>query len=770
MHQSLAEAIAQSWIIPPGPTLGILIVGVLYLRGWRVARVTRPRELPPWRAFCFVSGLLILWLALASPLDALDSFLLVAHMTQHLLLMSVAPPLLLLGAPVVPLLRGLPRSFVREDLAPWMQSRAIHGLGKLFTSPMFGWIAMDLSLVLWHLPIAYELALRSSFWHQMEHACFFFTSLSFWWFVVRPWPSKIRSSPWLIIPYLASAHLIMFFVGLVIALDPRVIYPSYATVPRLFGIGALTDQTLAGGEMILAGLLVIVIALVPILRRLLSDRPRDAQSAASTAERRPGGEARFPAPAIDLLRMPAIGAALRSRYGRSALQFCSVVAMSLVVVDGLCGVQIGPFNAAGALLWDIVRPINLILLLLAANVFCMSCPFTLPRELVRRLGIPQLRWPERLSSKWPAVVLMVLFFWAYERFAYWKSPRDTALLLLAYAAAATVVNAAFRGAAFCKYVCPVGQINFLASLFAPLELGVRSRQVCSHCSTHDCVRGNETHRGCELKLYLPTKPGNLDCTLCMDCVKACPQDNVSITLHSPLRELTRNPARSPAGRSFLRPDLAVLILVVVFSSVANAAIMTEPVARIFSRLRQHSPWAPGSLFSLLAVALLAAALLWVCMGAARLLQSLAAGQEFRTVFCRFSLALLPLGLSIWLGHLAFHLVSAWPAVPALSQHLLAQAAPAHAAPVLHNPRAESSASIVTGLLGNGGNLFDLQIWIVNVGLFLAWYAGGKVIRQMVSPGRRMWAMWAVWGAGSAALYSVAVWIFAQPMYMRGMSL
>lgn len=774
---SLPLAIAQSWNIPLWPTFGALIAGFVYLRGWRLARATRSRELPPWRALCFCSGLFSLWLALASPLDALDPFLLVAHMTQHLLLMSVAPPLLLLGNPQVPLLRGLPPSFVRDELAPWMNLRALHLLQRLFTNPVFGWIAMDLALVLWHLPVAYELGLRSNFYHQVEHACFFFSSLAFWCYVVRPWPCRIRSSRWLIVPYLASAHLVMFFVGLIIALEPRVIYSTYAHVPRLFGIDALTDQTLAGGEMILAGLLIMVIALVPILMQLLSDRPRSTQSAQPHAMPLVTAHAGAGTSRFDVLRMPVAGRLLRSRYGRIVLQLFGVAAISVIMVDGLFGAQVGPLNAAGALFWNVVRPINLILLLFVANIFCMACPFTLPRELVRRLGIPQLRWPAQLSTKWPAVALMLLFFWAYNQFAFWRSPRATALLLIAYVATASTINAVFRGASFCKYICPIGQFNFIASQFAPLELGVRSVHTCSQCATRDCIRGNAAQRGCELKLYLPKKVGNLDCTLCMDCVKACPHDNVSIALQLPLRELAQDPRHSSRGRAFLRPDLAVLILVIVFSSIANAAVMAAPVARFLSGFRQQHPWSGGPLASLLGTGLFAAVLLLLCAGAARLMQALAAHQTLRTVFCRFSIALLPLGLSIWLGHLVFHLASSWQSVPVILQHLSTQFLGAHlesarqAASMPHTALTASSSSMFSPLLGaSRWNLFDLQVWIVNLGLLITWYAGRKVIRQMADSGRRIWAMSAMWALGSTAIYAAAVWVFNQPMYLRGMGM
>lgn len=773
MGKSLAEAVARSWTLPLWPTLGVVAMGVLYWRGWRLARLTRPRELPAWRAACFFSGLLFLWLALASPLDALNPFLLVAHMTQHILLMSVAPPLLLLGNPVVPVLRGLPRSLVREELAPWMHSRALQWLQRILSSAFFGWIAMDVLVVVWHLPAAYELALRSNFWHQAEHGCFFFTSLAFWWFVIRPWPNRIRTTRWAIVPYLFFSHMVLFLVGLVIAISGEVVYPSYEHVPRLFGLSAMTDQALAGGEMIFVGMVVMLASLVPLLMQLVSE-PRPARAAPEIA-RGVAARAGTTAP-FDWLHAPVTGPVLRARYGRRGLQVFGFVVIAAVILDGLFGVQVGPMNLAGAAVWNIVRPLSLVLLLFAANVFCMACPFTLPREVFRRFGIPQMRWPERLSSKWPAVVLMVLFFWAYEQFALWNSPRATALLLLGYVAAATIINTAFRGASFCKYLCPVGQFNYAASMFAPLELGARSQEVCTHCSTHDCVRGNETQRGCELKLYVPNKVGNLDCTLCLDCVQACPHDNVAITAQSPLRELARDPVRSSLGRISARPDVAALMLVVVFSAIANAAVMVAPVAGVLDDFQQRHAWAGSWMVSLAGTCVFGAVLLLLYLGAAKAMQVLARPQGLRTVFCRFSLALLPLGLSIWLGHLAFHLAGSWPAIPAIGQHLWAQVAPVHAAArdavgmQAHAMEARSS-SMFSPLLGaNGVNLFDLQVWIVNLGLFVSWYAGGKLIGQMAGSARRAWWMGSVWAVSSTALYAVAVWIFMQPMAMRGMTM
>lgn len=766
---NLLQAIAQSWAIPLWPTLGSVVTAIIYLRGWRAARMTRPQELPPWRAACFLAGLFFAWLALASPLDALDQFLLIAHMTEHLLLISVAPLLIVLGSPVVPLLRGLPRSFVRDELAPWMNSSPWHWLQNLFTNPVFAWMAMCSALLLWHAPAAYELTLRSSFWHDVEHGCFFFTALAFWWFVIQPWPVRRRHSGWISLLYVITAHLVSLGIATFLALYNSVVYPSYARVPRLFGLSALNDQGIAGGEMFIVGLWVMVIAVAALMFHLLSEGE----------QRKPAAASALPLSSVprqfDLLRVPLAGAVLRARYGRLALQGVSLGAVVLIVADGLHGTPLTSMNLAGTMLWNVLRPINLLLFFVLGNLFCLACPFTLPRELARSFGLGRLPWPSWLKNKWSAAVLMLLFFWAYEQFALWDSPRATALLLLAYIAAALLVDSVFRGASFCKYVCPIGQFNFVASILSPAELGVKSPKACSHCSTRDCIRGNQKQRGCELQLYLPRKAGNLDCTLCMDCVKACPHDNIAITLQSPTRDLVRDPVRSSVRRFSSREDIALLVLVVVFAALVNAAVMIAPVARFLAALHERYSYLGSWLASLLLTCVFSAALLLLYLGLAKSLQLLSTRNELRTVFCRFAIALLPLGLAMWAAHLSFHLATSWSSLPQIAQHAYAsftghQLGVAQSMSMMSMPAAAKSIDFVLSPLARGTDLLDLQIWMLNLGLFLAWYAGWKLIRQMTASARNAGAMLLVWATSSTAFYALCVWVLTQPMEMRGMGM
>src|SRR5262249_10745037 len=168
-----------------------------------------------------------------------------------------------------------------------------------------------------------------------------------------------------------------------------------------------------------------------------------------------------PLSSFDLLRVPLLGRFLKWRHARLCLQLPLLLLAAVMIYDGLRGPQAGPMNLAGVLPWIHWRGLVIIGLLVAGNVFCTACPFLLPRTLARRWLPAGRGWPRRLRGKWLAVLLLGLFLWAYEAFALWDSPWWTAWLAAGYFVAAFVVDGFFRGAAFCKYLCPIGQFNFV---------------------------------------------------------------------------------------------------------------------------------------------------------------------------------------------------------------------------------------------------------------------------------------------------------------------
>lgn len=272
-----AQVLLRSWSLPPVVTFAIVLSAVVYLRGWRRLRRAGVRCLPPWRAVSFLSGLCVVWIALASPIDALNEFVLTAHMLQHMLLMMVAPPLMLLGAPLVPIVRGLPSVAARKVAALILKRPAVEQMGHALTNPVAGALLMGVVMFAWHTPVLYELALRSESWHEVEHASFLCVSLIFWWPVVLPWPSRGQWPRWAMVPYLLLADLQNTALSAILAFSDRVLYPSYSEAPRIFRLSALEDQVAAGAFMWVAGSLAFVLpAIVLAVQCLSPGSTRDA--------------------------------------------------------------------------------------------------------------------------------------------------------------------------------------------------------------------------------------------------------------------------------------------------------------------------------------------------------------------------------------------------------------------------------------------------------------------------------------------------------------
>jgi putative membrane protein len=270
----IAQAVLHSWSLPIPVTCALLLVAMVYLRGWLDLHSSLPNMIPAWRRAAFLGGLFTLWIAVGSPLAAFDDVRLSLHMVQHLLLMAVAPPLILLGAPAQPLLHGVPQGLVRGLLAPVLRSRPVQWLGSVLTRPAFCWLAGIVMLFAWHLPAAFEFALRSQSWHEVEHFCFFTTSMLFWWPVVQPWPSVARWPRWSIPLYLFLGTLANDALSAFMTFSDRVLYPSYAPAARAFNISALDDQALAGALMWVFGTFLYILPAVVITLQILSPAVR----------------------------------------------------------------------------------------------------------------------------------------------------------------------------------------------------------------------------------------------------------------------------------------------------------------------------------------------------------------------------------------------------------------------------------------------------------------------------------------------------------------
>ena len=469
---------------------------------------------------------------------------------------------------------------------------------------------------------------------------------------------------------------------------------------------------------------------------------------------------------VDALRVPFIGAFLRWKHTRTLLQSLLLAVAAVVVVHGLLGTGDAPANLATVLSWVHYRGLLVLTLLAAGNFFCTGCPIVLVRNLGRRLHAPSRRWPRALRGKWIPLALFAAVLFAYELLDLWSLPAATAWIVIGYFAVALAVDVAFAGASFCQYVCPIGQFNFTAATLSPLEIQVREPDTCATCRTADCVRGRRDavmplrviQRGCELGLFLPVKAGNLDCTFCLDCVQACPHDNVALAARIPGAELAETTRRSVIGRLIDRPDIAAFAVVFAFGGLVNAFAMIHPAHLLELQLMRalHVMAEAPALAVIFAAGLGLIPLLLI--GGATLLTPGWQGAGVARTATAYAYALVPFGLGMWLSHYGFHLLTGIFTIVPVTQsaviHLFGR-------PLLGDPRWQW-----TGM--SPGSVFPIEVGFIVLGTMTS-LGLSYMISEREHPARAG-AATLPWAAVILAMAAAALWILSQPMMMRGMSL
>ena len=465
----------------------------------------------------------------------------------------------------------------------------------------------------------------------------------------------------------------------------------------------------------------------------------------------------------NLLNLPALGGFLRWRHSRAVMQAVMLLLSGLILFDGFLGPQVAYNNLATVSAWVHYRGFLMLALLVFGNFFCMACPFMLPRKLAKKVQT-RLKlgrgWPAWLPQKAVAIVLLLIFFWSYEAFNLWASPWLTAWVVIGYFGAAFLTDLFFKGATFCKHVCPVGQFNMVYSTISPTEIAVVEATVCATCKTKDCIAGREAIPGCETHLFQPKKIGNLDCTFCLDCVHACPYDNIGILTQVPGVELISNQRRSGVGQLSERFDIAFLIMVLSFGAFMQAFGMIPPVYELeawLANLLGLTTEAPvlAIIFFMGVVALpltLVSAAAWL---------SRQGGQshlDLKHTISRFAPSIIPLGAGMWAAHYSFHFFTgALTLIPVLQSFVSDSAG----APLLGKPRWDLASILSYNQIIVLESIF-LYAGLIG-SLLIAWFIALQVYRTR----QRALRGWLPWALLFLLMLGSGLWIMLNPMEMRG---
>lgn len=258
----MAVDVIRHWTFEPPVVVGLAVVAALYVTACRAVRRRHgAAAVPRRREVAFLTGLAVCAVALVSPLDYWSDLKFSVHMVQHQLLMMVAAPLLLLGAPVTLALRVVPARTARRLLVPVLHSRAVSTL----SSPVVAYTVFVVYLWAAHLSPLYAAALRSDNIHALEHLAFLVTALLFWWPVLAVDPNPRPLSHPARLLYLFLVMPASALLGLAVTSTGRILYPYYAQVGPAIGVNALADQRLAGALMWEGDMLVIVVVMALVL-------------------------------------------------------------------------------------------------------------------------------------------------------------------------------------------------------------------------------------------------------------------------------------------------------------------------------------------------------------------------------------------------------------------------------------------------------------------------------------------------------------------------
>lgn len=262
-----------SWSLDPPAALA-LAIGVLYwLSNRRTVAPARTSAERRRRHLYFYAGIAVVLVALASPLDAYSERLFWAHMTQHVLLLTVAPPLIVLARPWVRLWRVLPLP-ARQSLGRSLARGHLTGLRRLGSwlgAPLPCLVLFCGVVLVWHVPVLFDATLESAALHALEHTLFFAAALMFWKQVIDSPPLHAPlSEPWRM-AYVVVAMVVMWLLAIVLALEPHVLYAPYAhEAARPGGLSALADQQIAAGVMWVPGSIPLLLVLFYYVHRWLA--------------------------------------------------------------------------------------------------------------------------------------------------------------------------------------------------------------------------------------------------------------------------------------------------------------------------------------------------------------------------------------------------------------------------------------------------------------------------------------------------------------------
>ncbi len=460
---------------------------------------------------------------------------------------------------------------------------------------------------------------------------------------------------------------------------------------------------------------------------------------------------------LNLLDIPWIKKFLKSTWFQPVFQIPFLVGFIVIMVSGIFGVQKGDTNIATLLIWTIWWAGIIFTFVLAGRIWCMMCPVGAIQDWIGRLITLGKDFPKPLRNIYLSSAIFFGLTWWDSFSGIVNNPALTAYLLIAFFAIAAVMSVVYKGRTFCRYVCPIGGLIGIYSMFSPIELRNKCLEVCRDHKVKECVKGTEKTYPCPMFVTPMTLDRNNYCNFCGECIKSCSQDNIVVRFRSFAKDLW------VSSKGYL--DEALLAIVLVGITIIVTGVMVKPwhgwmdtVGKIlpFDTLGivSHAAREKATFLIVFTVGslIISPILLLLASVAVRKSTGPESPLSLKRTFIQFAYMFIPVGISMHLAHNINHLFKEGPEIVPAFEKLLSNLA-----------GTVSPGQTVTPVMG-AESIFWLQMGIFVVMNIFSLYAGYRIsVKHYGDKALRAFVPMALL---AVALMAINAFVLGQPMAMR----
>lgn len=462
---------------------------------------------------------------------------------------------------------------------------------------------------------------------------------------------------------------------------------------------------------------------------------------------------------LNILDIPGVKRFFRSAWFQPVFQIPVLLFFLIIIIAGLFDIQQGDRNIATLLMWTIWWAAIIFTFVFVGRVWCMICPFGAAQDWINRLFSLNRDFPKPVRNIWLSSFIFFGLTWWDNYSGIVNKPALTAYLLIGFFAVAVSMAAVFRGRSFCRYVCPIGGLIGLYSMFSPVELRNKCMEVCRDHKIKECIKGTDHSRGCPMFVSPMTLDRNNYCNFCSECVKSCSQDNIAIRFRSFAKDLW------VSAKGYM--DEAYLAMVLVGMTIIVTGEMVEPWHKWMDAVGKIIPYtSPGltghaetekiTFLIVMTIGSLIVPLLLLAVAAFVVRRATVPDSPlgFRQTLVRFAYMFIPVGLSMHLAHNISHLFKEGPGIIPAFQRVISEYAGLGTGEVDWN---------ITPLMGNEA-IFWLQMLVLVVLNLFSLYAGYRIaVRHYGDRALRAFVPMAVL---ALSFMVINTFILGQPMALR----